>query len=162
MKVDKNGEAEEFVVKVEVEKEGEVVVDEKEFMEVDIFEVVKKVEGEGIVEEFFKVEVFKDIEMKELVEVVVVEVNGEEKVVEEEIENKELIFGEFKFVVDVEVDKGNEIKEVEEKKEDGEFKFDVDVEVNKVNGIEEVEEKKIEVVVIIIEWIEGDEVGIRK
>ncbi|KAL0757482.1 hypothetical protein Bca101_095150 [Brassica carinata] len=166
VEADKNGEAEESAVKEnkegeKAEKEGEVVADEKEPMEVYTSEAVKKAESGGTAEEPPKVEDLKDTEMKEPVEAVS-EVNEEEKAAEEETENKELTSGEPKLAADAEADKGNETKEAEEKKTDGEPKLDADAEANKVNGTEEAVEKKTEAAATIIEWTEGDETGTRK
>ncbi|EOA38048.1 hypothetical protein CARUB_v10009517mg [Capsella rubella] len=134
--VEKEGQAE--IVegeKTEVEnKEGEVVADKKDPMEVDISELEKKTESGA--EKPSKVEGLKDTEMKEPQEVVA-EGDGEKKPTEEETENKGSMTteanGEQNLDADAEANKEKESKESDAKK--------TEAEANKVN---ETDEKKTE------------------
>ncbi|KAL0799608.1 hypothetical protein Bca101_054783 [Brassica carinata] len=116
-------------------KEGEVVADKKEPMEVDTSEV----ETGGTAEESPKV----------------AEEKGEEKPAEEETENKgNATSGEPNLA-----DKGIETKEADEEKADGEPKLDADAEADKANGAEEAEEKKAEGAAAVMEEKINDVAG---
>lgn len=107
-------------------KEGEVVTDKKEPMEVDNSEIEKKSESGGGAEEPPKVEDLKDTEMKEPQEVVA-EGDGENKPAEEKTENDGSVTaeangeqnatpGEPNLDADAEANKGNETQEADVKK----------------------------------------------
>ncbi|KAL1203551.1 Methyl-CpG-binding domain-containing protein 10 [Cardamine amara subsp. amara] len=126
-------------------KEGEVVTDKTEAMEVDTTEV-EKTESVGGAEEPPKVEGLKDIEVKEPQEVVA-EGEGEKKPAEEDTENKGSVAAEANgeknatpdepnLDADAEAKKENETKESDEKK--------ADAGANKENETQGSNEKKAE------------------